>query len=235
MSQTLNPLASNTSIDIPIEGMTCSACAQRVEKVLNQLEGIQASVNFASETAQINSSQPSIEIAPIIQAIEHAGYQVPRQQLELPVEGMTCSACALRLEKVLNRLPNLSAQVNFANETAQISAPRGLIDLDVVKAAIEKAGFSSPTSTEINTAPATETPWLFIIAIVCTLPFLIEMGGMLFGRHGILSFARAICAREHSAIYSWPAFLSRRLFCPTRWRRQYGCAGRAWHVDGVAV
>ncbi|QKJ67756.1 copper-translocating P-type ATPase [Deefgea piscis] len=189
MSQTLNPLASNTSIDIPIEGMTCSACAQRVEKVLNRLEGIQASVNFASETAQINSSQPSIEIAPIIQAIEHAGYQVPRQQLELPIEGMTCSACALRLEKVLNRLPNLSAQVNFANETAQISAPRGLIDLDTVKASIEKAGFSSPASAPINTAPAAETPWLFMTAIVCTLPFLIEMGGMLFGRHGTLPFA----------------------------------------------
>ncbi|WP_297577460.1 heavy metal translocating P-type ATPase [uncultured Deefgea sp.] len=189
MSQTLNPLASNTSIDIPIEGMTCSACAQRIEKVLNRLEGLQASVNFASETAQINSSNPTIQIAPIIQAIEHAGYQVPRQQLELPIEGMTCSACALRLEKVLNRLPNLSAQVNFANETAQISAPRGLIDLATVKAAIEKAGFSSPASTAINTAPPTETPWLFIIAIVCTLPFLIEMGGMLFGRHGILPFA----------------------------------------------
>ena len=188
MSQALNPIASNTSIDIPIEGMTCSACAQRIEKVLNRLEGLQASVNFASETAQINSSNPSIQIAPIIQAIEHAGYQVPRQQVELPIEGMTCSACALRLEKVLNRLPNLSAQVNFANETAQISAPRGLIDLTTVKAAIEKAGFSSP-STSINTATPTETPWLFIIAIVCTLPFLIEMGGMLFGQHGILPFA----------------------------------------------
>ncbi len=188
MSQALHPIASNTSIDIPIEGMTCSACAQRIEKVLNRLEGLQASVNFASETAQINSSNPSIQIAPIIQAIEHAGYQVPRQQVELPIEGMTCSACALRLEKVLNRLPNLSAQVNFANETAQISAPRGLIDLTMVKAAIEKAGFSSP-STSINTATPTETPWLFIIAIVCTLPFLIEMGGMLFGQHGILPFA----------------------------------------------
>lgn len=39
------------------------------------------------------------------------------------IQGMTCAACAARLEKVLNRLPNAEANVNFADETAHVRFP----------------------------------------------------------------------------------------------------------------
>jgi len=41
-------------IELPIEGMTCAACATRIEKNLNKLSGVQAVVNFANEKAHVN-------------------------------------------------------------------------------------------------------------------------------------------------------------------------------------
>ena len=47
--------------------------------------------------------------------------------LELSIQGMHCAACAVRLEKVLNRLPQVTAQVHFATARAQL---RGAVNLD---------------------------------------------------------------------------------------------------------
>ncbi len=176
-------------IDIPIEGMTCSACAQRVEKALNRINGIHATVNFANESAQILSNTQNLTINQLITAIEKTGYTVPMAALEIPIQGMTCTACAARLEKVLNRLPYIHAQVNFANETASISAPQGSLQLDLITNAIQKAGFSS-TPVETQTSDAKDAPpWAFIIAVLCTLPFLLEMIAMLLGWHGLIPLA----------------------------------------------
>ncbi|MGL4994806.1 MAG: heavy metal translocating P-type ATPase, partial [Deefgea sp.] len=179
------PLTS-APIDIPIEGMTCSACALRIEKVLNRFDGIHASVNFANESAQILSNTQNLAISQLIAAIKKTGYIVPMATIETPIQGMTCTACAARLEKVLNRLPNIEAHVNFANETARISAPKGSLQLDLITNAIEKAGFSSnPIETQSNEIKETP-PWALIIAAVFTLPFLLEMGGMMLGQHALI-------------------------------------------------
>ena len=45
-----------------------------------------------------------------------AGGESPERTVDLALEGMTCVACAARIEKVLNRLPGVSAAVNFATE-----------------------------------------------------------------------------------------------------------------------
>ena len=47
--------------------------------------------------------------------------------IDLPVTGMTCAACAARIEKTLNRLPEVRAAVNFATEKAHIEYPAGRI------------------------------------------------------------------------------------------------------------
>ena len=39
--------------ELPIEGMTCASCARRIERKLNKLDGVSASVNYATETATI--------------------------------------------------------------------------------------------------------------------------------------------------------------------------------------
>ena len=62
---------------------------------------------------------------------------------DFSVSGMTCAACAARLEKVLNRLPGVEASVNFAAETARVSDTSGVIEPAAIVAAVAKAGFSS--------------------------------------------------------------------------------------------
>jgi len=63
-------------------------------------------------------------------------------KLILPIAGMNCAACATRLEKNLNRVPGLTAQVNFASESAQIALTEASVEQAL--AAIRDSGFSVP-------------------------------------------------------------------------------------------
>jgi len=66
-----------TTVSIPIGGMTCTACAQRVEKALRQVDGVsECTVNYASEKAIVSYERSQTDIGRLRQAIEKAGYRV---------------------------------------------------------------------------------------------------------------------------------------------------------------
>ena len=69
-------------LELEIEGMTCTACARRVEKNLNQVPGVRAYVDFATEKAHLQFAG-SIELAELTQAVESAGYKVGDGKPEL--------------------------------------------------------------------------------------------------------------------------------------------------------
>ena len=62
-----------TSVDLVVGGMTCSSCSARIEKRLNRIEGVTASVNFAMETARVTFTDP-VTVEQLIGAVEEAGY-----------------------------------------------------------------------------------------------------------------------------------------------------------------
>jgi Cu+-exporting ATPase len=62
-----------TEVDLVIGGMTCASCAARVEKRLNQLDGVRASVNFATERATVRATEP-IQVGELVAAVESTGY-----------------------------------------------------------------------------------------------------------------------------------------------------------------
>ena len=130
-------------LDLPLSGMTCAACAARIEKVLNRLPGVDASVNLASERARIALSSNETSPAQLVASIEKAGFGVPQQSVELAIEGMTCAACSARIEKVLKRLPGVEAAVNLATERARIRFVPGVADPALLIATIEKAGYTA--------------------------------------------------------------------------------------------
>ena len=71
------------------------------------------------------------------------------QGLTLPIQGMTCGACAARLEKVLGRQPGiLSATVNYATHRAAVSYDPLQADRETVSSAVRRAGFEVPTGDE---------------------------------------------------------------------------------------
>ena len=62
------------SVELTIDGMTCASCAARIEKKLNKLEGVSASVNYATETAHVSVTDPSVDTEALIGAVEKLGY-----------------------------------------------------------------------------------------------------------------------------------------------------------------
>jgi len=62
--------------------------------------------------------------------------------VELQVGGMTCASCAARIEKKLNRMPGVSATVNFATETAYVALPEGT-PVDAAIATVEATGYTA--------------------------------------------------------------------------------------------
>jgi P-type Cu+ transporter len=62
-------------LSMPIEGMTCASCAARVEKRLNDLDGVEATVNYATERATVEYDPAHAEPADLIAAVESAGYR----------------------------------------------------------------------------------------------------------------------------------------------------------------
>jgi Cu+-exporting ATPase len=64
-----------TRLQLALEGMTCAACAARIEKKLNRLDGVEAAVNFATEEAAVRYDAAEVAVDDLIAAVESAGYR----------------------------------------------------------------------------------------------------------------------------------------------------------------
>jgi Cu+-exporting ATPase len=64
----------NERVELALEGMTCASCAARIEKRLNKLEGVSASVNYASEQAAVAYDPGQVSVEELIASVEAAGY-----------------------------------------------------------------------------------------------------------------------------------------------------------------
>ena len=82
-------------LDLPIEGMTCASCAARIERRLNKLDGVTASVNYATERAAVEYDPARVTPAALVEAVEETGYSARLPQAE-PARTETDPAAALR-------------------------------------------------------------------------------------------------------------------------------------------
>jgi len=67
--------ATNDRVDLPIAGMTCASCATRIEKRLNKLGGVEASVNYATEKASVSYDPGQVSTEDLVAAVKQAGYE----------------------------------------------------------------------------------------------------------------------------------------------------------------
>ncbi|MCW4353047.1 heavy metal translocating P-type ATPase [Hoyosella sp. YIM 151337] len=74
MRPLLDKRAHEKTIDLDIAGMTCASCAARIEKKLNKIDGVAATVNFATEKAHITSHSPAVTAGTLIATVEKTGY-----------------------------------------------------------------------------------------------------------------------------------------------------------------
>jgi Cu+-exporting ATPase len=129
--------------------MTCAACAKRIEKAVSKLQGIvSASVNFATEKLSVEYDEKQIVFQDIEEKIVDVGYNVlkpsAKSSAAIPIGGMTCAACAKRIEKAVGKVEGvLSVSVNFATEKATIAYDPRQAKLSSIRAAIEDAGYQA--------------------------------------------------------------------------------------------
>jgi Cu+-exporting ATPase len=93
-------------LELPIEGMTCASCATRIEKRLNKLEGVEATVNYATENAAVHFDPLRVAPEDLIAAIEAAGYQARLAEDE-PVEVVDDPTAPLRRRLIVSALLSL--------------------------------------------------------------------------------------------------------------------------------
>ncbi|MDP1559354.1 MAG: heavy metal translocating P-type ATPase [Nitrosomonas sp.] len=176
-------------IELPIEGMTCAACATRIERNLNKLPSVQAVVNFANEKVRINYDDTRIKTDTFVNSIEEAGFHIVPQSVQLQIRQMTCAACAGHIEKALNKLPGVTATVNVATEIAKIRFIPGTVTVNDLITAVINAGYDASEISETNRSEEKARRLanyqaelrMFWISAALTLPLVLQMGAMFSG------------------------------------------------------
>ncbi|WP_439743425.1 heavy metal translocating P-type ATPase [Bacillus pseudomycoides] len=173
-------MGQTKQITVGIDGMTCSACSARIEKVLNKLEGVEANVNLAMEQATVQYDVDAQSAESITNRIEKLGYEVRTKKVSLDIDGMTCAACSNRIEKVIGKMEGIeSITVNLAMNTATIVYKDGPITIGSILEKITKLGYKGKLQEE--TEPNKKADKLkgkrkhLFLSILLSLPLLYTM------------------------------------------------------------
>jgi Cu+-exporting ATPase len=175
---------ANKKTDMAITGMTCAACANRIEKGLQRMNGVSnATVNFATEKASVTFNEEETNVSSLQEKIRSLGYDVIKEKVDLNIIGMTCAACSARIEKGLNRMEGVqNATVNLALETGKVSFDPNVLSSDDLIKKIQSLGYNAEFKNEQNREKVDhrkveiqKKTRLFIISAVLSLPLLWTM------------------------------------------------------------
>lgn len=172
-------------ITLKITGMSCSACAARIEKGIRALNGVTgANVNFALAKLTVEYEPAQIRPQGLIDKIRDLGYDSEPARLDFSVLGMSCAACAARVEKAAGKIPGVvGAAVNFALGRLTVEAGLEVSPQDVAEA-VAQAGYEAvPIGEEdgpdrekaSRVAELARQRRLLIIAACFSLPLMLSM------------------------------------------------------------
>ena len=178
--------------NLQITGMTCAACATRIEKGLNKMDGVEeANVNLALEKSAIKYDPTKLTSKDFEKKIEDLGYGVVKEKKEFAITGMTCAACSTRIEKGLNKLEGVSlANVNLALESATVEYNPSQISASNIIERVEKLGYGAVSKENEKEAVDYREQAIqnqkkkFIFSAILSLPLLWTM----FGHFSFTSF-----------------------------------------------
>jgi Cu+-exporting ATPase len=143
-------VAGTKEITLGVSGMTCSACALNIEKVLKKKAGVASvAVNLELGRAKVSFEPSLISPKEIEEAIESIGYKVEKDKVTLNLQGMSCASCAANIEKVLNKKEGvISASVNFPLEQAVVEFDSSRISVREIIAAVKGIGYGAAVRAE---------------------------------------------------------------------------------------
>ncbi|MFP7479417.1 heavy metal translocating P-type ATPase [Terribacillus saccharophilus] len=175
---------SQKEATLQITGMTCAACATRIEKGLNKVEGVeQANVNLALEKTNIKYDAEVTDIEKFKEKVQSLGYDIVTDKADFDISGMTCSACANKIEKRLNKLDGVErATVNFALESAVVEYYPDQVSVPDMKESIKKLGYALEQKQDTQTdrvdhrqKDIVKQQGKFVFSLILSLPLLWAM------------------------------------------------------------
>jgi Cu+-exporting ATPase len=142
---TENEKKGHVSANLKISGMSCAACAARIEKGLAKLPGVaSAAVNFASEKAVVSYDPAQVGLKEFAAKVEQLGFLLILDKVELKITGMSCAACSARIEKALLKMPAVAnAVVNLAAEKAVVEYNSADLSIAEIQDRVKKLGFEA--------------------------------------------------------------------------------------------
>nr|WP_281381402.1 heavy metal translocating P-type ATPase [Geomicrobium halophilum] len=166
-----------------IAGMTCAACATKIEKGLAKIDGVsEANVNFAMEKTNVVYDPDQTDVQDFEAKIDKLGYEVIHENQTFDISGMTCAACATKIEKKLSKMEGVSsATVNFAMENASVEYDEGQLSVGDMMEGIRKLGYTlKPQKSRDETVSRKDNEirkqtGKFVFAAILTLPLLWTM------------------------------------------------------------
>ena len=220
---TENKKTTSRTVQLKISGMTCAACSARIEKGLSKLAGVEkAAVNLASEKAVVTYDPAQINPEVMAEKIHDLGYAVVKDKVEFAIIGMTCAACAARIEKGLQKLPGVyAANVNLATEKAVVEYNGSELTITEMQAKVKQLGYEAHTmetgqgadrEKDLREAEISHQKKRFLLAAVLSFPLLLEMIGHSFGVfHSFSSFfmqplVQLVLATPVQFIVGWPFY-----------------------------
>ncbi|WP_328438965.1 heavy metal translocating P-type ATPase [Nocardia puris] len=94
---------------------------------------------------------PAVTTTIELPAAESSGSGAPARTIDLSITGMTCASCAARIERRLNKLPDVTATVNFVTASARVEGPQDLAAQDLIDA-VKAAGYGASVPAPVPTA-----------------------------------------------------------------------------------
>ncbi|QAT49617.1 copper-translocating P-type ATPase [Caproiciproducens sp. NJN-50] len=143
---------------IKISGMSCAACAARIEKGLSRVDGVKsANVNLAMERATVEYDDGKVAPEKLDGTVEKLGYSVIRDpephtgRAVLNITGMSCAACSARIEKKLSRMEGVrNAGVNLTTEKATVEYDPSAVRVKDLVGAVESLGYGAEEERELS-------------------------------------------------------------------------------------
>lgn len=184
MSSNVLEKAKDTSqASLKVEGMTCAACAIRIEKGLGKIDGVeQANVNYAMEKATVTFDPSKVSMSDLTAKVADLGYKVAVEKVNLDITGMTCAACATRIEKGIKKLPGvIDANVNLTMERATVQYNPQEIGVEGMIQKVKDLGYGAtlPTTTakkaDDRGKEIRRYQLRFVISAILSLPLLYTM------------------------------------------------------------
>ncbi|HBW37209.1 heavy metal translocating P-type ATPase [Desulfosporosinus sp. BICA1-9] len=162
-----------------ISGMTCANCALTIEKGLKTMPGVKTvAVNFASEKLTVEMDSSVVNEDALLTKIKDLGYAAQSEdsgKQQFKVGGMTCSNCALAIEKKLKGTQGVqTVAVNLASETVTVEFDPGVVTISEIFEQVREAGYTPMENKDENQgdrAAIKQRNWLIFSAIL-SLPIM---------------------------------------------------------------